>query len=72
MPNWVAVVDYNCITAVAQDGREPRIWFRFKIDMRIKMRRLPAKYTCLPNPGELGVERVLQRVKLFAGSEVTR
>lgn len=71
MPNWVTVRGSSRITAVDFDGEEPRIYVRLKADKRTKVRRLSAKYACLPNPGELEVERVLQQVKLLADNEVT-
>ena len=66
MPNWVAVRGASRITAVAYDGRKPRIYVRFKADMHAKARRLLAKYDYPPDLQERAVELVLQQAELFA------
>lgn len=71
MPNWVSVRGSIRIAAVAFDGREPRIYVRFKADMRAKVRRLLTKYDYPPDVEERAVELALQQAELFARTGAT-
>ncbi|WP_201732194.1 hypothetical protein [Acidithrix sp. C25] len=73
MPDLVALRGSRHISAVFFDVREPRIYIRFKADMRAKMRRLllKYKYDYPSNFKERAVESALHRTELLAGAGAT-
>jgi len=71
MPNWVDVRRTSCVTSVAFDGREPRIFVQYKADVSAKMRRHLSKYDDPPDLKERAVELAIHQAELFPGTGVT-